>query len=138
MIPFDQLVKGNVYKLNSRNLRIGVFDGKKGFIGIRTKFGSRFLDTEIEWDQDQHYGTARAVELIGSIPKEVVLDTSLGVECEYCHKVVNFDKARPEKERWHHTEDDSLICTGKKYGPVSIFNKQLFDLLEGFELHANS
>ena len=47
----EQCVKGRVYKLWCRNLSIGVYDGKEGFIGIRTKFGSRYLDTEYHWDQ---------------------------------------------------------------------------------------
>jgi len=39
-----------VYKLISRNLSFGVFDGNTRFIGIRTKCGRRFLDTEDHWD----------------------------------------------------------------------------------------
>ena len=66
----NELVDGKVYRLNSRNLSIGVYNSEhKGFVGIRTKFGSRFLDEEIEWDADTHYGTARALECIGEISR---------------------------------------------------------------------
>lgn len=44
-ISISECKKRRVYKLHSRNLSFGVFDGDTGFIGIRTKFGSRFLDT---------------------------------------------------------------------------------------------
>lgn len=137
MIEFKDLVKGNVYKLTSRNLSIGVFNGVDGFIGIRTKFGNRYLFTEIEWDQDKNYGTARALGQLGAIPEDIILREHLGTECEYCHKPVNFDMTRPERERWHHN-DDTLICEGKGYGPVTISNKKLFAVLEEFEKNANS
>ena len=37
---------GAVYRITSRNLSVGVYAGDGLFIGIREKFGSRFLDTE--------------------------------------------------------------------------------------------
>ena len=37
---------GAVYRITSRNLSVGVYVGDGLFIGIREKFGSRFLDTE--------------------------------------------------------------------------------------------
>jgi hypothetical protein len=56
LLPMHLLVPGRVYKLESRNLSYGVWDGKSGFIGIRLKFHSRFLDTELHWDCPD-YGT---------------------------------------------------------------------------------
>jgi len=58
-IPLDDLVVGECYELESRNLRRGVWDGKH-FHGIRLKFGSLFMDEEVHWDLDDHYGTAQA------------------------------------------------------------------------------
>jgi hypothetical protein len=49
MTELAHLQKGKVYHLQSRNLSCGVWDGEKGFIGIRRKFGSRFLEKEIHW-----------------------------------------------------------------------------------------
>lgn len=66
----EQLIKGRVYKLECRNLSFGVWDGVSGFIGVRTKFGSQFLDTEDHWNINQ--GTVRGAEDTGiDIPSEV-------------------------------------------------------------------
>lgn len=75
MINLSECKKRRVYKLHSRNLSFGVFDGKTGFIGIRTKFGSRFLDTEYHWDTGPPFGTACPEEDTGiDIPEEIILD----------------------------------------------------------------
>jgi len=42
----DQLVKGGVYAIRSRNLIVGVYNGDEGFIGVREKMGARYLFTE--------------------------------------------------------------------------------------------
>lgn len=41
------------------------------FIGIRTKFGSRYLDGEEHWDEGPPYGTCTPVELL---PDELPAD----------------------------------------------------------------
>ena len=60
MIPLKELEIGECYELDSRNLRKGVWDGKE-FHGIRLKFGDLFMDSEIHYDLDDHYGTAKAI-----------------------------------------------------------------------------
>lgn len=60
------LVARHLYKLHSRNLAQGIYDGAGGFVGIREKFGSRFLETELH--RDAGGGTARAIEDLGPIP----------------------------------------------------------------------
>jgi len=68
--PLGVLVKGRVYRLKCRNLNIGVWDGDHSFIGVRTKFGSQFLDSEDHWDVS--YGTVRGAEDMGiDIPPEI-------------------------------------------------------------------
>lgn len=62
-IPLEELEVGKAYELESRNLSVGVWDGKE-FHGIRTKFGNQFMDSEIHYDLDDHYGTAQAVALL--------------------------------------------------------------------------
>lgn len=57
-----ELERGRVYKITSRNLDYGVWDGDTGFIGIRTKFGSRYLFTEIHRDASTTFGTVRTAE----------------------------------------------------------------------------
>lgn len=56
------LIKGRVYKIHCRNLNYGVWDGKEGFIGIRTKFGNEFLFTELHWDASECFGTVMDAE----------------------------------------------------------------------------
>lgn len=59
-IQLKKLEIGQAYALESRNLGIGIWDGKE-FHGIRFKFGDLFMDSETHWDLDDHYGTAQAL-----------------------------------------------------------------------------
>ena len=71
-IPIPDCIKGRVYKLHCRNLQYGVYDGKNGFIGIRTKFGSRYLFTELHLDADESFGTVKAMEDTGTdVPDDI-------------------------------------------------------------------
>lgn len=70
-IPLAKCRKGFVYRINSRNLGIGVFDGNKGFIGIREKFGDRYLFTEDHWDVGAPYGTVHPLEELCQLPAEI-------------------------------------------------------------------
>lgn len=45
--------------------------GKTGFIGIRLKFGSKYLFTEYHWDQGPPYGTVQPKEDLGLIPDDI-------------------------------------------------------------------
>lgn len=130
MIPLEDLVVGAVYKLNSRNLNLGVFTEHNSFIGIRTKFGNRFLDEELEYTTHKNYGTARAEAILGSIQTSIPLRETLGTKCEKCGQLVNFHEKRPEKEHWLH-EDGTALC--KEAWPISISNTELFKELDKFE-----
>lgn len=59
--PIEKLIKNRVYKIQSRNLSYGVWNWNgfepNSFTGIRTKFNDRFLDCEIHYDADDHFGT---------------------------------------------------------------------------------
>ena len=70
-IPLSECVKGFVYLINSRNLGLGVFDGKGGFIGVREKFGDRYLFTEYHWDTGVPYGTVHPLEKLCQLPAEI-------------------------------------------------------------------
>lgn len=61
MIPIEELEVGKAYELDARNISIGIWDGKE-FHGIRTKFGTQFMDSEIHYDLDPHHGTAVAIK----------------------------------------------------------------------------
>jgi hypothetical protein len=68
--------KGWLYRINSRNLSLGVFDGKGGFIGIREKLGARYLFTEYHEDTGPPYGTVTVLEKLRPFPETI--------PCEEC------------------------------------------------------
>lgn len=77
MIPQSECIKGHLYRIDSRNLSLGVYDGKGGFIGIRTKFNSRYLFTELYWEASESYGTVRPQEDLGPIPADIPAEESV-------------------------------------------------------------
>ena len=73
-LPIEQCEHRGIYRIDSRNLSIGVFDAKKnGFIGIREKWGERYLFTEWHWDTGEPFGTVKPQEKIGVLPDEIEL-----------------------------------------------------------------
>gem|GEM_PF-3753959 len=73
-IKIKDCKKGRIYKIHSRNLGFGVFDGEKGFIGIREKFGDLYLFTEYHWDTGAPFGTVRPLEDTGiDLPEGMAL-----------------------------------------------------------------
>jgi len=57
-IKLEDCKHGYVYRIVSRNLSFGVYDKSvQGFVGIRTKFGDRYLFTEYHWDTGEPFGT---------------------------------------------------------------------------------
>lgn len=73
-IKLEDCQNGKLYKLHARNIKIGIWCAKtQSFIGIRTKFGSRFLDDENHWDAPE-FATASPLEIIGEIPSDLVVD----------------------------------------------------------------
>jgi len=143
MIKVEQLQRGRVYRLQSRNLECGVWNGKDAFIGIRTKFGLRFLDMEIHWGLSETFGTAQALETMGTMPEAISLTISLGTECGNCHKSLNYVKHHAEQKKasgeWLH-DDGSPNCsvpvhdnTARKASPVAIPNDALFAELRKYD-----
>lgn len=70
-LKVEELEKGKIYKILARNFSVGVWDGEKGFIGIRTKFKCEFLSEEIHWDLDPNFGTVQPLEMIGEVPEHI-------------------------------------------------------------------
>ena len=70
-IPLDRCKKGFLYRIRSRNLAIGVFNGETGFIGLRTKFGCRYIFTEYHWDTGHPYGTVCPTEELRELPSHI-------------------------------------------------------------------
>jgi hypothetical protein len=86
-IPLDLCKRGHVYRVRSRNLRYAVFDGEHGFIGIRTKFGDRYLFTEDHWDTGEPHGTVKPYEDSGPVPDGIEVSESSKELMEYLAKV---------------------------------------------------
>lgn len=62
---------GYLYFIQARNFAIAVYDEKKkGFVGLREKFGSEYLATEYHWDTGEPFGTAHPIEELEKAPFE--------------------------------------------------------------------
>lgn len=122
-LKLNECVKGSVYKLKSRNLSVGVFDGKDSFIGIRTKFDRRFLDSEGHWDNSS-FATAKPLLEIGYVPDDISLSIVLKTIDSRNDREVDYDKG------WYYLDTGEY---DKNINPVNIRNKELFEFLEQFE-----
>jgi hypothetical protein len=74
-IHLNQCKRGFLYKIHSRNLRLGVYDGEEGFIGIRTKFNQKYLFTEMHWQTGPPYGTVKPLEELCQLPRNIPCHT---------------------------------------------------------------
>lgn len=74
-IPLEQCRHGYLYQIHCRNLSLGIFNkNTNGFIGIRTKFGDRYLFTEYHYDTGAPFGTVhphKELELYSANPEEI-------------------------------------------------------------------
>ncbi len=135
MISLTECKKRRVYKLISRNLSFGVFDGVTRFIGIRTKFGRRFLDTEDHWDTGPPFGTARPEEDTGIIVSEEIILNAYENEGIPVDKItgrdVSFDKAISDGGKGWFFKDTGE--SNKNISPIIFENKKLFEFLEKIE-----
>lgn len=62
-LKLDQLIVGRKYRGIGRNFNEATWNGE-AFEGMRTKFGSTFLDTELHYDSDPSFGTFQPLEEI--------------------------------------------------------------------------
>ena len=86
VIPIESLTVGRVYRLQARNLIYGVWNGKD-FLGIREKFGRRFLD-----GCEVPYATAFPLEDTGiDVPPQIPLKEYLGSYDERTGRETAFD-----------------------------------------------
>jgi len=130
-IPLEDCVKGRLYRFASRNFNLGVFDGDKGFIGIREKFGSRYLSTELHWHADENFGTVWDIHDLGiDLPSEVpLLERMPGSLDQTTGRMVAFDKPVAEGGKgWYFT--DTGEPAGEAARPCTIANRALFDWLD--------
>lgn len=132
MIALDDCKHGYIYLLNSRNLRIGVFNREvKGFVGIREKFGNRFLDIEYHWDTGAPFGTAQVEKDLGILPNDIVPAASLGSFDESTKRPIKFDVPIAEGGRgWFYTDTGEPDQTIK---PCLNSNLKLFNFLDKYD-----
>jgi len=127
-LPIDKCKKGFIYKLASRNLDIGVFDGEGGFIGIRTKFKDRYLFTEYHWDTNKNFGTVKPLKELGQLPEGIPIKTSLDTIDEITGRAVHFDKPIADGGRgWFFTDTNEASTSIR---PIAQNNHKLFDFLD--------
>jgi hypothetical protein len=124
MIPLTDCIKGHIYKLDSRNLAVGIFDGETGFIGIRYKFGDSFLFTEYHWDTGPPYGTAKPREDICVLPEKIKPVETLCTYCDICKREVTYIR---EGLKWVYKDTGEEM--EEKGIPRSNSNKDLFNFL---------
>lgn len=145
MIIKDECENRVLYRLNSRNLTIGVFNKLTGgFIGLRRKFSSIFAFEEYHWDNGPPYGTVKPYERLEKLPDEIVLNINLGTSCSNCNKVCDYIlfPDGPRKKRysdgveseirgeWKHTEPSDC----NNVYATNIVNKPLEKWLAEMEL----
>lgn len=71
-LSLDQCKDGYLYRIHSRNLAFGVYNNKtKGFSGIRTKFGYRYIFEEYHWDTGAPFGTVHPIEEVCMCPIDI-------------------------------------------------------------------
>jgi hypothetical protein len=136
-IPLNECVKGHVYRLLSRNLSVGVFNGNIGFIGVREKFGDEYLFTEYHWDNGAPYGTAHPKEDLGPIPDGVELRENGPPVCKKTGRPVTWRNesqywydGNPSTGRWCYEGTDEPIPEYPESQAVSPVNTALFDYLK--------
>lgn len=132
-IPLEQCVNGRLYRIESRNLAVGVFVEKRsGFIGIREKFGSEYLFTEYHWDTGSPFGTVRPIELLDDkLPEGMSLDESLDDVDGVTGRPVAFDKPVAEGGRGWYFRDTGEA--GADIKAQTVPNEKLFDFLDAIE-----
>lgn len=118
-----ELDERGVYRLNSRNLRVGVWVAARGgFLGIREKFGRRYLAFEALREQG---GTATPLERLAEwdVPPGVALRESIGtVDSLECRRL------RWEEPGWVYADSGLSVPEGVQ--AVTVGNGPLFSHLD--------
>lgn len=71
MISKADCERGVVYRGEGRNFKLGIWNGER-FLGIRSKWGSRFIDSELHWEASPPHGTFKPEEAAYTLPGELL------------------------------------------------------------------
>ena len=128
-IPLSECKKGYLYRLRSRNLVSGVYDGKEGFIGIREKFRHTYLFTEYHWEQGAPYGTAIPTEELCKVPEDIIIrERDPDTVDSHTKRKVEFDTPVADGGKgWFFSDTGE---SSSEIHPTSYENKPLYDWIE--------
>jgi hypothetical protein len=135
VIPKTACKDRTLYRIRSRNLLLGVFrEATGGFLGIREKFGSRFVFEEYHYDNGPPFGTVRPEEeLQETLPEAIQNREGLGTACSVCGKPTESHETREAGKIihgwWAHV--DGTKC--EDMHGVHVSNAALFTWLEAME-----
>jgi hypothetical protein len=120
--PVTELKRGYVYSLRSRNLHLGVFDGQRGFIGIREKFGAHYLFREYLADGGD-FGTVTPLAEIGPLPEGVEIRENTDTVDQRNGRPVAFDRPVAGGGRgWYYRDtdeaDQDIRAVSSTYQPL--------------------
>ena len=127
MISLKKCKNGYAYKIDSRNLSIGVFNRvTNGFVGVRYKFGDEFLFEEFHYDTGEPYGTVYPKKELEQCPVKDLREY-IGSYCGTCRKKLNWvDDPNWEMKKKIHFEE--FGC--KKLRTCAEMNSELFEYLK--------
>ena len=112
LIKESELVDRRLYRIIARNFFLGVWDAQhRGFIGIREKFGDKYLFTEYNHETG---GTARAWEALDvDVPPEIELREHSPLTCMDCGRLAEQFRGNAYAEQgppfYRHVEDRTLL-----------------------------
>lgn len=136
-IKLSECKNRRVYRIHSRNLSFGVFDGERGFIGIREKFNSLYLFKEYHWDTGPPFGTVRPLE-------DTQIDLPEEIECselgdggrskdKKTGRYVDFDIPVSQGGKgWYFIDTGE---SSEEISPIAIENKELFNFLNSIQTY---
>lgn len=118
-IPKDECQRGWLYDIRSRNLALGVYDGKGGFVGIREKFGSEYLFTEYHWDNPS-FATVRPIKALEKCPVGNLAESFI-LSKKYHAPVVHIERY-PGEEYY-----DKAVEGRADWNPKSVIQRYYFN-----------
>lgn len=125
----EQLEARRVYELHSRNLAYGAWRPEKNdFVGIRTKFNARFLDSEV------FAYTAYPMSATDHVvPDEIQLAEYMTSIDEVTGRPVDFDRPLKDGGRgWYFLDGEQEA--NEEIRAFAPMNKELFAFLDAIEV----